>query len=164
MPKAERTGRHEPAEGRIRTVSSGLSLLRSVVAALEHAGVGVLVFGGWAEELHGLVPQRGHRDLDLLVIDPDDRVLDAFLDARREIVAKRASHKRAFEVDGTLVELFIVRNEDGQHVTYFWENVRWVWPTDDGISVAGVRLASRAALNTYRSSWDVIRASRPRPG
>jgi hypothetical protein len=91
-------------------VSSGLSLLRSVVDALEHAGVAVLVFGGWAEELHGLVPQTGHLDIDLLLIDPDDGVLDAFLDAREEIFAKRASHKRAFEVDGT-------RSSSSSHAT-----------------------------------------------
>ena len=150
-------------EGRIRTMSTGLSLLRSVVGSLEQAGFAVLVFGGWAEELHGLVARKAHQDIDLMLIDPDDVVLEAFLDARGEIVAKRASHKRAFEVDGALVELFIARSEGGRHVTYFWDQVRWVWPTDDPVSVAGVRLASRAALDDYRNSWGVIHAGRASP-
>jgi len=170
LQKASHAGRlsEHAASDRSRTesalVSSRLSLLRSVVGALEHAGITVVVFGGWAEELHGLIPRRVHRDIDLLLINPDGRVLDAFLDARAEIAAKRASHKRAFEVDGTVVELFIARNEDGQHVTYFWDHVRWVWPTDDGVSVAGVRLASLAALDAYRRSWEIIQNNRPQPG
>jgi hypothetical protein len=148
-------------EAELALVSSGLSLLRSVLDEFDRAGITVSVFGGWAEEFHGLIPPRDHRDIDVLLMDPEDRVLDDFLDGRAEIVAKRARHKRAFEVDGTLVELFITRNEDGQRVTYFWDDIRWVWPTDDGVSVAGVRLASRAALDAYRSNWDAIHASRP---
>ncbi len=134
-----------------------------MVGALEHAGITVVVFGGWAEELHGLTSPWVHRDIDLLLINPDDRVLDAFLDARSEVIAKRASHKRAFGVDGTVVELFIARNEDGQNVTYFWDHVRWVWPADDGVNVEGVRLASQAALGAYRSNWELIHENRPQP-
>jgi hypothetical protein len=58
-------------------------LLRSVVAALEQAGITALVFGGWAEELYGLIAARDHCDIDLLLVDPDDDALTAFLDGAR---------------------------------------------------------------------------------
>jgi hypothetical protein len=144
-------------------VPSSVLLLRTVVASLEQAGITGLVFGGWAEELHGLIPARDHRDVDLLLVDPDDRALAAFLDAREEMLAKRSSHKRAFEVDGVLVELFIARSENGEQVTYFWRDLRWVWPEDISMSVAGLPVASRAALAQYRTGWLGIRAARPPP-
>jgi hypothetical protein len=142
-------------------VSSSILLLRSVVGALEQAGIAVLVFGGWAEELHGLIPARDHRDIDLLLIDPDERALAAFLDARAEILEKRSSHKRAFEVDGVLVELFIAHSEKGERVTYFWRDLRWVWPAHVSVSIAGLRVTSRAALAGYRTRWLSIQAARP---
>lgn len=140
---------------------SSLSLLRSVVASLEKAGIAALVFGGWAEELHGLIPARDHRDIDLLLVDPDERALAVFLDAREEIFEKRSSHKRAFEVDGILVELFITRRENGKQVTYFWRHLRWVWPSDISVSLSDLPVASTAALAAYRASWLTIQASRP---
>ena len=141
---------------------SSLSFLRSVVALLEQAGITVLVFGGWAEELHGLVPARDHRDIDLLLVDPDERALAAFLDAHEEIVEKRSSHKRAFEVDGVLVELFLARSENGERVTWFWGHLRWVWPADIATSAAGLPVTSAPVLVAYRASWLAIRAIRPR--
>jgi hypothetical protein len=134
--------------------------LRSIVAALAQDGVRVLVFGGWAEELYGLIRARDHRDVDLLLVDPDERVLDAFL-VGREIREKRSSHKRAFETDGTLVELFIAHSENGNRVTYFWQHLRWVWPADVDVTVRGLPLVSRAALDGYRRSWSAIQSCRP---
>jgi hypothetical protein len=141
-------------------VPSSLRLLRSIVASLEQAGFGVFVFGGWAEELHGLTPTRDHRDIDLLLLDPDEPALAAFLDTREEILEKRSTHKRAFELDGVLVELFIARSENGEPVTYFWNHLRWVWPADIGVSIVGLPVTSSASLALYRSSWHTIQAAR----
>lgn len=138
-----------------------LPLLRSVVSALEQDGIAVLVFGGWAEELHGLGPARGHCDIDLLLVDPDERALAAFLGVREEILENRSSHKRAFELDGVLVELFLARSENRERVTYFWRDIRWVWPADMSVSVASLRVGSKAALAGYRTKWPAIQAARP---
>lgn len=48
-------------------MANDMRLLRSVVATLGQSGVRALVFGGWAEELHGMTPARAHQDIDLLV-------------------------------------------------------------------------------------------------
>ena len=78
-------------------MSNELRTLRSVVSSLEKTGLAVLVFGGWAEELQGMVPARTHQDIDLLLLDPDVSVLDEFLGATLEVLPKRSSHKRAFK-------------------------------------------------------------------
>ncbi|HVB53008.1 MAG TPA: hypothetical protein VNF24_02295 [Candidatus Acidoferrales bacterium] len=62
-------------------MASDLRLLPSVDVRLEQAGFTVLVCGGWAEELPGLVAPRAHHDIDLLLLDPDPAVLDEFLGA-----------------------------------------------------------------------------------
>ena len=121
----------------------------------------VLVFGGWAEELHGLIPARDHRDIDLLLVDPDERARAAVLDTPEEISEKRSSHKRAFEVADVPVELFLARSENGERVTWFWDHLRWVWPADITTSVARLPVTSAPALAAYRASWLAIRASRP---
>lgn len=138
-----------------------LQLLRFVYSKLDQFGLVVLVFGGWAEEPQGIVAPRLHRDIDLLLLDPDQALLDQFLDASREIPQKRSSHKRALEVDGTLVELFLARKEGGTYVTWFWDEVRWMWPLDLMETVANLRVASREALAGYRSNWAAIQAVRP---
>jgi hypothetical protein len=51
-------------------VPNDLRTLRSTVSSLEEAGLTVLVFGGWAEELQGMVAARAHHEIDLLVLDP----------------------------------------------------------------------------------------------
>ncbi len=130
----------------------------TVLSALNGAGLSVLVFGGWAEELCGVIPARTHRDVDLLVIDPDDTALENFLRARIEVREKRLSHKRAFVMDGVLVELFIVRRQGDDYVTCFWDQLRWKWPSNLVASVAGLPVASELALVSYRENWASIRA------
>jgi hypothetical protein len=87
-----------------------------VTSLLDDALVDVWLFGGWAEELQGLVPARAHRDVDLLHPAEDFTRVDALLRAEPalvEIVAKRFAHKRAFLLDGVMVELFLVRSDPG---------------------------------------------------
>jgi hypothetical protein len=60
-------------------VPNDLRTLRSLVSALVEAGLAVLVFGGGAEELLGMVAARTHHDIDLLLLDPGMGVLNDFL-------------------------------------------------------------------------------------
>jgi hypothetical protein len=143
------------------TVPNDIHLLRSVVLSLNRAGLHVLVFGGWAEQLHGIVTERVHRDIDLLVLDPDEGLLNDFLSKNMEVVAKASSQKRAFEVDGVLVELFLAHKDGDEYVTSFWNNLRWTWPECIEVGGRGFRLASPAVLNSYRHNWATIHAARP---
>ncbi|MFZ0995793.1 MAG: hypothetical protein WAO09_07430 [Candidatus Dormiibacterota bacterium] len=136
-------------------------LLRAVVTQLESAGFAVVVFGGWAEELNGLSPPRTHHDIDLLLLDPDLAMLDAFLSTKAEAAEKRSTHKRALTVDGVLVDLFIAKSDGGAYITLFWDQLRWPWPANLTVAIAGLRVASPECLATYRSSWSTIRASGP---
>lgn len=142
-------------------MANDLPLLRSVMASLHQAGLRVLVFGGWAEELWGVIPPGVHRDVDLLVIDPDDASLDGFLRSHREVTEKRYNHKRAFTAAGVLVELFIVRRRGEGYVTCFWGRISWNWPRDLVANVGGLPVASEAALASYREGWRSIQMGRP---
>ena len=46
--------------------------------------------------------------MDLVVTDADIDALDRWLTSQDEIVAKRFPHKRAFRLDGIMVELHLV--------------------------------------------------------
>ncbi|MGH7665871.1 MAG: hypothetical protein ACRENY_00135 [Candidatus Dormibacteria bacterium] len=141
-------------------MANDLRLLRLLVSHLERAGFSVLVFGGWAEDLLGLTPRSGHRDVDLILLDPEETALDDFLGLVGEIPEKHASHKRAFEVEGTLVELFIASNEGGAYVTWFCDQLRWQWPIGVAAKAAGLPVASPEALASYRTDWAAIQAVR----
>ena len=75
---------------------------------VEAAGFQVALVGGWSRELLGLEPPRVHADIDLVLTDVDIAALDEWLGSKEEIVAKRFPHKRAFLLDGTMVELHLV--------------------------------------------------------
>lgn len=131
-------------------MNSDPGTVRKVVAELAASGFQALVFGGWAEELLGLRPAGPHSDIDLLLIDPDLDRLDEWLAGTDEVVAKRASHKRALEWDGTLVELFLTRRRlDGQ-VTVFGGVHTFVWPSDllDHMAGGWLLLAQQRSLPT----------------
>jgi hypothetical protein len=114
--------------------SNDLDLLALVIDRLEAAGAGVVVFGGWAEELLGLSSPRLHSDIDLLLNATSfahvDRFLAAAADAPKEIGAKRFAHKRAFQLKGVTAEITLVEHDCEGHVTHFWGDVpfRWLVP------------------------------------
>jgi hypothetical protein len=110
------------------SVPNDIHLLRKTVSTLVQSGFHVAVFGGWGEELYGLSAPRKHHDIDLLVIDADLVTLDAFVQARGVVVAKRQTHKRAFTSEGVLVELFLVSTLEGQMLTNFWSSFVYRWP------------------------------------
>lgn len=101
----------------------------------------------------GLVAPRPHRDIDLLYPAPDFAAVDELLasGAVDEIVAKRFPHKRAFELDGVMTELFLVRNDPAGHYTDFWGDQRYDWPNDVFGHVDGVPVTSAAALTGFRT-------------
>lgn len=77
----------------------------------------------------------------------------------QEIVAKRFPHKRAFEVDGVMVELFLVQSDEAGWFTDFWGVARHDWPADVfEVEAGGLRVASATALAGYRAGWDELQA------
>jgi hypothetical protein len=102
---------------------NGLEILVSVVDELLADGFDAAVFGGWAEELLELQPPREHKDIDLLIIDPEVAALDRFVASRNEIELKRFSHKRAYVQSGILIELFVVRTRDNRRTTLFFDTL-----------------------------------------
>ena len=112
------------------------------------------VFGGWAEQLRGLCPPRRHKDLDLLYAAQSFAAVERMLAVRRleEIKRKRFRHKRAFLVEGVMVELFLVERDASGLFTNFWGRCRHDWPADVLSSVRERPVASAAALVGYRSA------------
>jgi hypothetical protein len=135
---------------------------RSVVALLAALGVDTWVFGGWAEEIHGLSRPRSHSDIDLLYVAAKFDRIDALCNdgALTEIAAKRFPHKRALDIDGVMVELFLVQcDEAGMH-TEFWGTVRHDWPNDTLGAHRGIPVASKSALAGFRLNHE--RVHKPR--
>lgn len=139
--------------------SNTVSAVVHIMRRLGDGGAPCLLFGGWAEEAFGLCRPRPHADIDLLLPAPSFRTLDCLLaaaaDDLREIALKRFAHKRAFLVDGLMVEVVLVRQENGTAITWFWGDVRFEWlaPLADDCRLGGQRLraASRENLQRYRA-------------
>jgi hypothetical protein len=122
-----------------------LTFVLRVVDLLASHGLRTWVFGGWAEELRGLTVPRTHRDVDLLYPAPGFARLDAV--DFDWIAAKRFPHKRAFLLDGVMVELLLVaRDEDG------WHTGAHRWPANVFASAGRLPVASADALSAYRAS------------
>lgn len=138
-------------------VVNDLAFVRWVISLLDRNGIDAWLFGGWAEELLGLSAPRPHTDVDLLHPAQSFATVDAFL--RREpsvaeVAAKRFAHKRAFELGGVMVELFLVQRDTAGRYTDIWGSARHDWPDDVlDVRAAGLRVASRAALEGYRVPW-----------
>jgi aminoglycoside-2''-adenylyltransferase len=143
-----------------------LAFVRETVSRLDEAGIATWLFGGWGEELLGLVASRRHHDLDLLYPAEDFRRVDNLMAADHaltEIAAKRLPHKRAFLRCGVMTELFLVRSSSASsgpaYFTKFWDESSYAWPADVlGTEVDGLRVASAAALQRYRADHHYIRA------
>lgn len=177
-PRQTRAGRLARAQGRVEErfkkgcdiardrhpkvppVSNDLQLVQRAVTLLKEHGVDVWLAGGWAEELHGMQAPRNHHDIDLLYPADNFGRVDTFLRNGRveEITAKRFPHKRAFELDGVMVELFLVQPGP---LTRFWSQHDYHWPADTFEDMGDpLRLASTTALIRYRTH----RPPKPDPG
>jgi hypothetical protein len=119
-------------------------------------GVETWVFGGWGEELRGLIRQREHVDLDLLyAAEAWDDVDALHLDWDER---KRFPWKRAFWLEGIRVELFLVqRDERGWYTALERRTHRW--PDDLLASTGHLRVASTTALASFRHSYRVDAAA-----
>lgn len=136
-------------------MNAGVDLLHRTLDLLASKDVHCWVFGGWAEELHGLGAARAHRDVDLLCVADDFTRVDLLLREHpqlHEIHAKRFAHKRAFELADVCIELFLVQHDDDGYFTTFWGQ-RHDWPGDVLSSAAQLPVASIAALRNYRTHW-----------
>jgi hypothetical protein len=129
-----------------------LAFVARAVSLLSSKGIDTWVFGGWGEELRGLIKPREHVDLDLLYPAEDWDAVDALhLDW---VLTKKRPWKRAFRLEGIVVELFLVRyDQHGWHTQL--ERRRHEWPTNVFSSTAEIPVASTAALATYRHSYRV---------
>ena len=139
-------------------------LLAEVTKALENAQIKTWLFGGWAEELMGLCPPRQHRDIDLLYPAQSFMRLEEFVRTQsgvEEVEAKRFTHKRAFEWQGVLVEVFLVCANAETLVTNFFGKYSFVWPQDTFSHTTKLprgewSCASTAALRLYRARHDEV--------
>jgi len=136
-----------------------------IVGRLGERGAPCALFGGWAEEALGITPPRPHADLDLLLPAASFESLDRLLAAApdlAEIALKRFAHKRAFLIDGLMVEVVLVREENGTAFTWFWGDVRFEWlaPLTEACRLGGHPLSatSRENLRRYRA---LHRATQP---
>lgn len=133
-----------------------VAILEAVVSELRASAFNVAVLGGWAEELLGLTPPRLHKDIDLLVLNPDLDALDRYVAARAEILRKRFSHKRAFIQGDTMVELFLVF--EGRSL--FFDAVEYRWQDLIVVTRGGLPTAPSAAVEGYRRDHPLLRQPR----
>jgi hypothetical protein len=113
------------------------------------------VGGGWGVELRGLRPAGAHGDVDLVLPALSFVRLDA-LDLEW-IPAKRFEWKRAFVLDGAMVEVVLARRERQRWYSVI-RGFRLEWPHDAFSELAPIRVVSAAALRAYRSSYSSFAA------
>lgn len=70
-------------------------------------------------------------------------------------VEERSAHKRAFVLDGVLVELRLVQRDEAGYFTTFWGQ-RHDWPRDVLASASQLPVASTAALTGYRAQHSAL--------
>lgn len=129
-----------------------LAFVERAVSLLASKGVDAWVFGGWAEELRGLIKPREHVDLDLLYPAEDWSIVDnLYLDW---IEGKRFDWKRAFKLEDVTVELFLVQYDARGWYTQL-ERRRHNWPANVFAGSGRVPVVSTAALAGYRHSYRV---------
>ena len=122
------------------------------VSLLASKGVDAWVFGGWGEELRGLIKPREHVDLDLLYPAEDWSIVDnLYLDW---VEGKHFEWKRAFMLEGIRVELFLVQYDARGWYTQL-ERRRHNWPANVFSGRGRLPVASTASLAGYRHSYRV---------
>ncbi len=133
-----------------------LSFVERAQSLLRSKGIETWVFGGWGEELRGLIRPRPHVDLDLLyAAESWDAADELYLDWNP---AKRYPWKRAFILEGIQVELFLVRRDQYGWYTELARRTHR-WPENVLASNGHLRVASTAALASYRYSYRVDAAA-----
>src|SRR5258707_895071 len=129
-----------------------LTFVEQAVSLLAAKGVDTWVFGGWGEELRGLIKPREHVDVDLLYPAEDWTIVDSPpLDG---VEGNRLGGKPAFGLEGIPAELFLA-----QYAARGWytqlERRRHNWPPNVFSGPGRTPVASTAALAGYRHSYRV---------
>jgi hypothetical protein len=133
-----------------------LAFVERAVSLLTSLGIDTWVFGGWGEELRGLILPREHVDLDLLYAAEDWAAVDSLdLDW---IDAKRYPWKRAFTLEDVAVELFLVQRDERGWYTQL-QRRRHDWPANLLDGNGRVPIASTTALASFRHSYRVDAAA-----
>src|SRR5207248_4248726 len=117
-----------PAAARGRGGGHGmndLAFVERAVRFLESQAIDTWIFGGWGEELRGLIHPREHVDLDLLYPGESWEWVDE-LELEWD-ASKRFPWKRAFFFEATRVELFLVQRDAEGWYTQLKER-RHKWP------------------------------------
>ena len=129
-----------------------LQFVERAQTMLRARGIETWVFGGWGDELRGLIRPRDHVDLDLLYPGESWQDVDGLdLDW---IEGKRLPWKRAFAHEAVAVELFLVQRDEEGWYTALKRRVHR-WPENLLASNGHLRVASTAALASYRHSYRV---------
>ncbi len=139
-----------------------LSFVLRVADLLEGARLRTWLCGGWAEELRGLRAPREHSGIDLLYPGRDLDRVDRFIAraaAVDERVEKKLPGKRAFELEGVLVQLLLVQRDDHGWFTDL-PGGRHRWPPDVFSTAGRLPVASEAALTGYRAARASLLATR----
>jgi hypothetical protein len=144
-------------------------LVKQTIELFQLANIEIIVFGGWAEEINGLIEVRTHKDLDLLYLANDFKRIDSFIASHNniiEIVGKRFSHKRAFLLNGAMVEIFLVKSVSGKLITIFWESYCFQWPSQlakkVNLDLTPVTVVTPQAISLYRGHELAIKEVRER--
>ncbi len=144
------------------SVANNLKLVLEVTTALDSHKVYTWLFGGWAEELQGIISPRIHKDIDLLYPAPNFDILDKLLLSDvleiREIKAKHFIHKRAFLYHGIMIEVILLQKDNSQYFTNFFGQKIFYWPKDSleelNFQKQKIRIASVETLQLYRLNHD----------
>ena len=130
-----------------------MEFVRTVIINLRDSGVDVLLGGGWAEELHGIIKPRDHSDIDLYYLAEDFNKLDKFIknSELEEIKPKHKSHKRAFNKDGVMVEVILVQKDYKGYLSNYNQEKIIGWPAPLSTKIDGLACLSREALAFKRS-------------
>ncbi len=136
----------------------------TTIKLLENNGIDTILFGGWAEEIMEVIKPREHKDIDLIYIGNDFSLVDSFIDSCTEfqiIERKRFTHKRAFFFKGVMIEIILIKPDDNNFVTNFWDLYSLTWPLilfHSQVFSNGqiVKVASPQIIEFYRSMQTTI--------
>ncbi|MDB4984491.1 MAG: hypothetical protein JWM20_670 [Patescibacteria group bacterium] len=122
--------------------------------------ISVWLFGGWAEELRGMVEPRNHNDIDFLYLAENFNTLDELIrnEKLEEILAKRLHHKRALLINGIMIEFILVTVIEHRFVTKFFGTYDYEWPSDifSDSELSGIKIVSKNTLSFYRNNYSKI--------
>ncbi|MFB9843919.1 hypothetical protein [Mucilaginibacter ginsenosidivorans] len=145
-------------------MTNNLPFVNKIIQRLTKSGISTILFGGWAQELTRMISPKSHKDIDLLFINKDFRLVDKFINENSdilEITTKRYLHKRAFMLDGVMIEIILIQQEKKEFVSWFWGEYKLTWPAIKPICYTTdtkqiVRVASPDVLRFYTDNYQNI--------